>query len=32
MKIIKTFAVLLLVTLAFGGGYLMRATKSTAPV
>jgi RND family efflux transporter MFP subunit len=29
MKILKSLAVLLLVTLAFGGGYVMRATKST---
>jgi RND family efflux transporter MFP subunit len=29
MKIVKAFAVLLLITLAFGGGYLMRATRST---
>jgi membrane fusion protein, copper/silver efflux system len=29
MKIVKTFALLLLITLAFGGGYVMRATKST---
>jgi RND family efflux transporter MFP subunit len=28
MKIVKALAVLLVVTLAFGGGYVMRATKS----
>jgi RND family efflux transporter MFP subunit len=29
MKIIKAFAALLVITLAFGGGYLVRATKIT---
>jgi RND family efflux transporter MFP subunit len=29
MKILKAVAVLLLITLAFGGGYVLRATKST---
>ena len=29
MKILKGFAVLFLITLAFGGGYVMRASKST---
>jgi RND family efflux transporter MFP subunit len=30
MKIVKALAALLVITLAFGGGYLMRATKSTS--
>ena len=30
MKIVKAFAVLLLIALAFGGGYVMRATRSTS--
>jgi len=29
MKILKSLAVLFLIALAFGGGYVMRATKST---
>src|SRR5437868_2974033 len=31
MRILKSLAVLLLMTLAFGGGYVLRATKSAAP-
>src|SRR5438093_8754616 len=30
MKIVKALAALLVITLAFGGGYVMRATRSTS--